>query len=69
MWDPAIKYFDFVANLYPETSFAPRALLGLYYSQQAIGYDDLADEARERLLNQYPDSEAAAVVRTDESGG
>lgn len=69
MWDPAIKYFEFVANLYPETSFAPQALLGLYLSQQEIGYDDLAEEARERLLNQYPDSDAAGAVRTDESGG
>ena len=61
-YDPAIKYFEFVVNLYPETEFAPRALLGLYRSNLAIGYNDLADEARERLLREYPDSPAAAEL-------
>jgi outer membrane protein assembly factor BamD len=68
MYDSAIKYYEFVVNLYPESEFAPQALLGLYLSNQAIGYDDLAEEARERLLLEYPDSEAAAEVRTDEEG-
>ena len=66
--DSAIKYYEFVANLYPESEFAPLALLGLYLSNQAIGYDDLADEARQRLLTQYPDSESAADIRIDGSG-
>lgn len=65
LYDSAIKYFEFVARLYPETEWAPKALLGLYLSNQAIGYDDLAEEARQRLLEQYPDSPAAAEVRTD----
>jgi outer membrane protein assembly factor BamD len=68
MYDSAIKYYEFVANLYPESEFAPQALLGLYLSNQAIGYDDLAEAARERLLLEYPDSEAAAEARIDEEG-
>jgi outer membrane protein assembly factor BamD len=64
-YDPAIKYFQFVVDLYPETEFAPRALLGLYRSNVEIGYDDLAEEARERLLRDYPGSDEAAEVRTD----
>jgi outer membrane protein assembly factor BamD len=66
-YDPAIKYFEFVVNLYPESDFAPQALLGLYRANEEIGYDDLAQEARERLLREYPESEAADEVRADES--
>lgn len=66
-FDPAIKYYEFVVDLYPESDFAPRALLGLYRSNQEIGYDDLAEEARSRLLLEYPNSEAAAEVRSEES--
>ena len=69
LWDAAIKYYEFVANLYPESEFAPRALLGLYHANQAIGYDDLADEARERLLDRYPDSAAAEELRANGSAG
>ena len=68
LFDSAIKYYEFVANLYSETEWAPKALLGLYLSNQEIGYDDIADEARERLLSQYPDSESAGVIRGDRSG-
>ena len=66
-YDPAIKYYEFVVNLYPESEFAPQALLGLYRSNDEIGYDDLAEEARARLLREYPDSEAAAELLSAES--
>lgn len=70
MWDSAIKYYDFVVNLYPESEFVPEALLGIYRMNTAIGYDDLAEVARQRLLDEYPDSEAAAEVRAaDGSNG
>lgn len=69
LWDAAIKYYEFVANLYPESEFAAPALLGLYRSNMQIGYDDLAEEARERLLQRYPDSEAAQAIRADASNG
>ena len=68
MYDPAIKYYEFVITLYPESAYAPQALLGIYLSNTAIGYDDLAEEARDRLLLEYPDSEAAATIRTDGTG-
>jgi hypothetical protein len=42
--------------------------MGLYQSNLAIGYDDLAEEAKERLLREYPESEAAAELGTDGSG-
>ena len=61
-YDPAIIYFQFVVDLYPETDVAPQALLGIYRANEAIGYQDLADEARSRLLAEYPNSEAAAEL-------
>jgi len=67
IYDAAIKYYEFVANLYPESEFAPRALLGVYLCNQAIGYDDLAEEARDRLLERYPESQAAAELRANGS--
>lgn len=65
MWDSAIKYYEFVIDLYPESDFVPDALLGLYRMNQAIGYDDLAEDARQRLLSEYPDSRAAAEIRVN----
>jgi outer membrane protein assembly factor BamD len=65
IYDAAIKYYEFVARIYPESEFAPRALLGVYRSNMAIGYDDLAEEARTRLLERYPDSPSAAEINAD----
>ncbi|MDH5590646.1 MAG: outer membrane protein assembly factor BamD [Gemmatimonadota bacterium] len=69
MYDSAIKYFEFVVDLYPETEWAPRALLGIYRANTAIGYDDLADDARRRLVQDYPDSVEAQSVRTEGESG
>jgi outer membrane protein assembly factor BamD len=66
-FDPAIKYYEFVIDLYPESVYAPQALLGLYRSNEEIGYDDLAEEAKARLLREYPDSDAAAELLAEES--
>ena len=65
LYDAAIKYYEFVINLYPESELVPAALLGVYRSNTAIGYDDLAQEARERLLEEFPDSQAAQELRTN----
>lgn len=67
-YDPAIVYYRFVVDLYPETEFAPQALLGLVRANTEIGYDDLAEEARARLLRDFPNSESAATVRSEENG-
>ncbi len=62
-YDSAIIYFQFVVELYADTELAPRALLGLYRSNEAIGYLDIAETAREQLLQEYPDSPEAAEVQ------
>lgn len=68
IWDAAIKYYEFVIQLYPESEFVPDALLGVYLSNMEIGYEDLAEEARQQLLQQFPDSDAADLIRTDGAG-
>ena len=68
LYDSAILYYEFVISFYSDTEFAPWALMGLYQSNLAIGYDDLAEEAKERLLREYPESEAAAELGTNGSG-
>lgn len=65
LWDAAIKYYEFVANLYPESEFAAPSLLGVYRSNLEIGYEDLAGEARDLLLSRYPDSDAAEAIRAE----
>lgn len=69
LYDSAITYYEFVVQGYGDTEWAPRALLGIYRANLAIGYDDLAEEARDQLLNRYPDSPAAREVSADGNGG
>ena len=68
LYDSAIKYYEFVASLYSETEFAPKSLAGIYYANVAIGYEDEAEAARQRLLDVYPESAEAATLRTNGSG-
>ena len=68
LFDSAIIYYEIVAESYSETEWAPWALLGVYRSNEEIGYDDLAEDASERLLGRYPESEAAAQLRSETSG-
>lgn len=59
LYDSAIIYFQDVVETYPETDAAPEAWLRLYQSYEQIGYDDEAQQARDQLLQRYPDSQAA----------
>lgn len=68
MFDSAIKYYEFVVNLYSETDFAPKSLAGIYHSNMAIGYEEEAEVAKQRLIDRYPESPEAALIRTNGSG-
>jgi outer membrane protein assembly factor BamD len=68
LYDSAIIYFQSVVDRYPDTEWAPKALLGIYQANVAFGYDDLAEDARTQLLTNYPDSESARVVSSDGAG-
>ncbi len=72
LYDSAIIYFQMVDDQYGDTGVAPRAVLGIMNAYKKIGYDDLAKEARDRLLSTYPDSPEAkglAASGTAESRG
>jgi outer membrane protein assembly factor BamD len=58
-YDSAIIYYQIVAEDYPGTSWAPRALLGLHRTYERLGYEPEAAAAREHLLRAYPDSPEA----------
>ena len=67
--DSAIIYFEDVVNNFPETDYAPQALLGIIQAYQKIGYEDEVQQARDRLLADYPDSEAARSLEGSGGGG
>lgn len=64
--DSAIIYFQDVVDFYPETSWAPEGLLGMYRSYREIGWEEEAEAARRRLLSNYPDSQAAVELRAED---
>lgn len=55
-------YYESVAAQYAETSWAPRALLRLHESYTRLGYEQEAQEARERLLREFPSSPQAQQI-------
>jgi outer membrane protein assembly factor BamD len=67
--DSAIIYFQDVVNDFPETTYAPQALLGIIQAYEAIGYEDEVQQARDRLMTDYPDSEAARSLSGVDPGG
>ncbi len=68
MHNSAIMGFEEVLSLYPESDWAPRALLGIYRSYVSLGWDPEADETSARLLAEYPDSESARELRVELDG-
>jgi outer membrane protein assembly factor BamD len=61
-FDSAIIYYDGLVREFPATVWAPRALLRLVQIYERLGYDPEARSARERLLQQYPNSPEAQQV-------
>lgn len=69
-YDSAIIYFEDVVDLYPGTAWAPRALLRLVEIYGILEWTEEREETRERLLREYPESEAAGEVgRSVEAAG
>jgi len=69
MYDSAIIYFRDVVENYPDSRVVADALKGLVEANTAIGYREEAEEARQRLLNEFPDSQAAQEVREVSANG
>jgi outer membrane protein assembly factor BamD len=61
-YQPAIQYFSFQLELYPNTDWDDDSLLGLYKAYVAIQWDQEAEEVRDRICRDFRDSEAAVEV-------
>jgi outer membrane protein assembly factor BamD len=61
--DQAIIVYQDLVDFYPQTSWAPKGFLGLYRSYRAINWNTEAEQARARLLANYPDSPEARELR------
>ncbi len=61
-FDAAIIYFNDAANGYPETRWAPAALARVVETYGRIGYREEAEEARQRLLREFPQSPEAVAL-------
>jgi len=68
-YDSSIIYFQTAVRDFPQTVWAPRALARLHEAYVILKYQDEAQQARDRLLKEYPDSPEAkrlgAAVPTD----
>ncbi len=61
----AVLVLQDLVDFFPETRWAPVGFLALYRSYQEMGWEEEMEEVRERLLFLYPDSDAAAELRTE----
>ncbi|HYJ79137.1 MAG TPA: outer membrane protein assembly factor BamD, partial [Longimicrobiaceae bacterium] len=53
-YDAAVIYFVQTAASYPETRWAPAALLKVVEAYERVGYEEEAEEARARLRREFP---------------
>jgi outer membrane protein assembly factor BamD len=60
--DAAVIYFNDTARNYPDTPWAPAALARVMEAYTRICYRDEADEARQRLLRDFPQSPEARTA-------
>lgn len=58
-YESSITYYQMIEDDYSTTAWAPKALLGIMRAYQKIGYQDLVDETKQKILDTYPNSEEA----------
>jgi outer membrane protein assembly factor BamD len=58
-YDSAIVYLEYMLETFRGSAVEPEALLKLYEAYVKLGYTDEADQTRDRLLRDYPDSPEA----------
>jgi len=69
LYHPGILYFNDLLNQYPRSVWASQALLRLYQSYSSLEWDTEAEEVKDRLLRDFPDSDAAKEIGADQGGG
>lgn len=68
LYHSGIIYFNDLLNQYPRGDWASQSLLRLYQSYVALEWDVEAEEVRERLLREFPESEAAKMIGAEDGG-
>lgn len=58
-YDSAIVYLEYMLENFRGSAAEPEALLKLYEAYVKLGYTDEADQTRDRLLREHPDSPEA----------
>ena len=61
--DSSIIYYEELISRYPNSEYAPKALLRLVQVYQRLGYAEELEEAKERLLNAFPETDEAEAAR------
>lgn len=62
LYHSGIIYFSDLLSQYPMSQWASQALLRLYQSYSSLEWVTEAEEVRQRLLREFPDSEAAKMI-------
>ena len=65
LYNSAVDYFEEVIAQYPDTPWAPQALLGVYHCYRELEWLPEAEETAVRLLETYPGSGAAADLAAE----
>lgn len=68
LYHPGILYFNDLLTQYPRSAWASQALLRLYQSYSSLEWDTEAEEVKDRLLRDFPDSDAAKEIGADQGG-
>lgn len=68
-YDAAVIYFNDAANDFPDTRWAPAALAKVVEAYGKIGYREEAEEARQRLLRDFPQSPEARALAAAPAAG
>ncbi len=62
-FDSAIIYYESTVRDYADTVYAPRALARLVETYRILGYEEEQQQARDRLLREFPDSPEARALQ------
>lgn len=68
-YESANIYLEQILEEFPNSGVVPRALSTLFRSYRELGFDSEAREVRRRLMEDHPDTPAAAEVRGEEIPG
>lgn len=68
MFDSAIIYYEDVIAQYPDSQWAPWSMYKIVLAFERIGYQQDAQEYRERLERSYPESEPAKLIGGEDVG-